>query len=673
MRILCILFWLPISIVAKAQEEEKIREAMEVIAENINEDVDLSDLSEQLTTFRNRPINLNKTNAEELKSLLLLSPIQINNFLIYLSKNKLLDVLELQVIPTFDEESINRILPFITLKNLQHYEKLNPNRILHAGNHDIILRFSRLLQQQKGFQSLTSSRYLGSPEKLLLRYKYNFQEIISTSLVMEKDAGEPMLNRKTGLDHLSAHIALFKLGRVKKLVIGDYSMQFGQGSTLWSGFSLGKGTDVTSVAANDVGLKPYTSANESTFFRGAASTIYLGKNIHLSPFISFRKLDASLKTDTNGITNLSNINISGLHRTKTELKNQKSLEQLIYGSVIQYISDNLNAGIVGYQSHYQHNFTTGTQAYNKYGFTGKRISNIGFHYNYTFRNVYLYAELAHSLGSGYAFINGAMASISPKLSIVLLHRSYDKTYHNFFSKAIGEGTEANNEIGWYGGLNYTLPANFKWSIYADFFKFPWLKYRINEPSEGYEVLSRLAYTKGKTFKAAIRFKSERKQQNPDAGSSHKKLENVIKQSYRLEWGLKINPKFNFQQRSEISIYQKGIKTTETGFMIYQDLNYSPLSSKISSNFRFAFFNTPSYNSRIYAYEDDVLYGSGSGLYSGKGIRTFINTRYKLLKKLDIWTRFALFYYTSVTSIGSGLDQIEGNKKSEVKFQLRYQL
>lgn len=672
MRILCLLFWLHCNLTSSAQEDEKIKDAIEAIAESTAEDEDLSELSERLANFRNRPINLNKTTAEELKSLFLLSPLQISNFFTYTSKNRLLDVLELQAIPGFDIETINRVLPFVMLAKAEHYKVLKPGDLLHTANHDLILRYSSLLQEQKGFKDLPGSSYLGSPEKLLFRYRYNFQQLVSAALVVEKDAGEQLFNKKRGPDYFSAHVAFFKLGRITKLVLGDYGMQFGQGLTLWSGFSFGKGPDVTSVAAKDAGLKPYTSANESAFFRGAASTIHLGKNVHLSTFFSFRNLDASLKAIPEGGFSLSNINISGLHRTQTELKNQASLRQRVYGGVLQYITDNLNIGVIGYHSDYKHQFTTGNQAYNKYAFSGRNLSNTGLHYNYTFRNIYLYGEIAHSIGSGKAIVNGAMASLSPRLSAVILHRSYDKTYHNFFSSAVGEGAETNNENGWYTGLNYLLPGSFTLSLYGDYFKFPWLKYRVSAPSAGYEILGQLSYTRGKIFKASLRFKQEQKQQNPDAGSNNEGLENLIKHQYRLEWSLTINRKFSFHQRSEIAKYQKGIKNSETGYLVYQDAAYNPLSSRISGNIRIAVFNTPSYNSRIYAYEDNVLYSSGSAVYSGKGLRTFINARYKLNKKMDVWARYAIALYQGVTTIGSGLDEIDGNRKSEVKFQLRYQ-
>lgn len=652
-------------------QEEEIRAVIENLAESLSEEEDFSELTEKLSFFRKHPINLNKTTPEALKSLFFLSSLQIGNFFSYLENTRLMDVLELQAIPGFDPGTINRLMPFVTITDLQGYEDLKPKNMLRAASQDLTLRYARLLQQQKGFKDLSGSRYLGTAEKLLLRYRYSFQEIASAGLVMEKDAGETLFNRNSGIDHLSAHLALFKLGRIKKLVIGDYSMQFGQGLTLWSGFAFGKGPDVTSVAAKDVGLKPYTSANESAFFRGAATTINMIKNIELSTFVSVRKLDASLKILPDGNLALSNINSNGLHRTQTELKNQKSIAQRTYGAVLQYITDNLNIGFISYKTNYQHRFITGAQLYNKYGFNGKHLGNIGLHYNYSFKNVYLYGEIAHSTGAGKAMINGAMTTISRKLSAVVLHRSYDKDHHNFFSSALGEGAETNNEKGWYIGLNYLLSKNLTWSAYCDYFRFPWLRYRVDSASSGYEILNQLNYTKGKTFSAAVRFKLERKQQNPDEGSAYYHLDEVVKQNYRLEWIWKPSRKFNFQQRTEVSHYQKGIKTKERGYMQYQDISYTPMSSRLSGNLRLAWFKTSSYNSRIYAYEDDVLHGAGSAVYSGRGVRTFINVRYRPATKLDIWLRFATFIYQGTTVIGSGLDEIEGNKKAELKVQLRY--
>lgn len=665
----------------KAGDLRTLADIIESQAENLPDDYDLSELTERLEYYLKHPIDLNKATPAQLKELVFLSPLQISNLFEHIGNSgKLADVLELQAIDAFDVQTINDLLPFITIGLPSRVSEVGLKTLYAKGTHDLILRYGRILQTQKGFRNLPGSRYLGSPDKLMLRYKYNYNDLLSAALVAEKDAGEYLLRQKTGTDHLSFHIAFGKLGRIKKLIIGDYSLQFGQGITMWSGFGFGKGPDVTAVASKDVGLRPYNSTNEASFFRGIASTIALASHIDLTTFVSFRKLDASLKYPADGSgTTLQNINISGLHRTPTELRNQKSLEQLVYGSALQYLSDNLGIGVVTYKTDYQHEFVTGTQLYNRYGFTGKHLINTGIHYNYTFKNVYFYGEAASSLNGGWAVLNGAMASLSPCVSAVLLHRNYDRDYHNFFGNGIGEATEISNEKGIYAGLNYMPSKRWTFSGYSDYFRFPWLKYRVDSASSGYEVLGQAMYTPTKTFKMLLRYKREIKQQNPDADRAYEHLDRVRKQSFRADWGWQLNRTFNFHQRAELAIYQKGNKrngtksgNNENGFLILQDLDFKPPLGPISGNIRLAYFDTPSYESRIYAYEDDVLYGASSGAYNGKGIRTYLNARYRIMKQMDVWLRYAIYLYQEKQLIGSGLDEITGSRKSDVKLQLRYQ-
>lgn len=655
---------------AWAQEDVSIVEIIDAFAEQLPEDYDLYELTERLTYYKRNPVDLNNCTPEELKKLIFLSPLQITALFAHINQNgKLLDVLELQGIDGFNIQTINRILPFVKVNpplplKLKHHDMLQ-------NNNTIIMRYSRILQTQKGFRNLQGSRYLGSPDKLLFRYRYNYTDFISAALVMEKDAGEHLFNRKTGLDHISGNIYFQKLGIFKKLVIGDYSLQFGQGLALWSGFALGKGADVTSIAAKDFGLRPYSSSNEASFFRGTATTIAIGNNLELTSFISFRKLDASLKTNADQSPTLENINSSGLHRTATELKNQKSQEQFLYGGALQYGKGQFNMGLVAYNSQYQHPFTTGKQLYNKYAFAGKDLVNATIHYNYTYKNIYFYGELAQSIGSGQALVQGMIASISPKVSSAVLYRDYQRHYHSFFSNAIGEGSEANNERGWYAGVNYMPDKQLLLFFYTDYFRFPWLKYRIDAPSAGYETILQTNYTPNKTDRISIRYKREQKAQNPETGSTATALQQVLKQNFRLEAKWNLNDRFSFQHRGEIVHYQKA-SIDEMGYLVCQDINYKPLSSMLTGNFRLSYFHTASYNSRLYAYEDDVLHGSGFGIYHGKGIRSFLNLRYRLMKPLDVWFRYAISVYSDAETLGSGLDEIQGNSKSDVKIQIRYQ-
>ena len=674
-RIIIVLLFLSYSLNAQIQEDTFITDLIESIAENLPEDYDLSELQDRLTFFKKHPINLNKTTPEELKSLVFLSPLQIGNLFNHFKTNgKLIDVLELQSIADFDLETIQRLLPFITLQASDLIDKISLQNLLNLGNNDLLLRFGRVLEKPKGFTALPGSRYLGSQERFLWRYKYIYSNRVSASLILEKDAGEKFFTstRPIPIDYQSAHIAVYNTGRFKKIVLGDYTLQFGQGLTLWSGFSFGKAPDVATVAKRDIGLRAYTSSNEYSFLRGMATTVVITKEIDFTPFISFRKLDASLSLNNIGEDVLSTVNETGLHRTPTEIKNKNSINQQVFGGVLQYQKENLNIGAIAYHTSFSNDFITGSQIYRNYNFTGNKLTNVGVSYSYTYKNVYFFGEGGKSLNSGFAFLNGALISLSSKISAALLQRNYARNYHNFFNQATAETSEAFNEKGFYIGLNFTPLKAWNLSIYADYFKFPWLKFRIDAPSDGYEVLGQLTYTPTKTFKAFVRYKSELKQQNTDLEVPINYLDVVKKESYRADVSWKLSKSFSFQNRLEVSQFKKGAANAEFGYMIYQDADFSPMFSKISGNVRIAYFNTPSFNSRIYAYEDDVLYNFSFGMYNGRGFRTYANLKYKIIKHLDIWARYAVFLYKDVQTVGSGLDEINGNKKTDVKLQLRYQ-
>lgn len=666
-----------LSLVTNAQEQEDnfIKILIESLAENLPEDYDLSELQDRFTFYTKHPINLNKTTPEKLKELVFLSPLQISNLFAHLKLNgKLIDVLELQSIAEFDAQTIQRILPFVTLQSSDLVDKISLKNLVKLGENDLVLRYGRLIEKQKGYFNLPGSRYLGTPDRLLWRYKYNYSNRISASLIFEKDAGEFLIGgtKQKPFDYQSAHIGIYNSGKFKKIILGDYTLQFGQGLTLWSGFAFGKAPDVASIAKKDVGLKAYTSSNEYSFLRGIATTVAISKNIDFTPFVSFRKLDASLSQNNEGLAVLTTINETGFHRTANEVNNKNSISQQIFGGVIQYQKNNFSIGAIAYQTQFSKHFTTGNEAYRSYNFTGNKLTNLGLNYNYTFKNIYLFGEGGKSLKGGFGYLNGALISLSSKISAAILHRNYDSNYHNFFNQATAESSEAFNEKGFYAGLNITPTKAWNLALYADYFKFPWLKFRIDAPSDGYEVLAQLTYSPTKTFKSFLRYKSEIKQQNTDLDVAINYLDQVKKESYRADVSWKLNKSISLQNRLEISQFKKGENMAEYGLMFYQDIDYSPMFAKLSGNIRVAYFNTPSYNSRIYAYEDDVLYNFSFGMYSGKGFRTYLNLKYKLAKKINIWARYAMFLYPDEDTVGSGLDEINGNKKTDVKLQIRYQ-
>jgi hypothetical protein len=441
---------------------------------------------------------------------------------------------------------------------------------------------------------------------------------------------------------------------------------------MWSGLSFGKGADIFSVAKQDLGLRAYTSANEFSFLRGISTQIQVGK-FTFTPFVSTQKIDAS--STFNPISQsdeISTLQQSGLHRTPSELRNKARVHQLVYGGNIKFQNKKLDVGFTAYQTNYDQNFAPKTDLYNQFHFTGKQLTNLGINYNYNFKNTYFYGEAAHSLGYGSAFLNGLISSLSPSVSLLAFHRFYQKDYQSFFNQAISESTNAVNENGFYTGLQIKPNKKFELIYYFDMFRFPWLKYLIDAPSGGYEMLSQFSYLPNKVTRFTVRYRIEVKQQNSSSTSPIKYLENVKKQNLRTEVQYAINKSITLRNRIEMMIFKEESNPHRKGFMAYQDVNFNPMGSKLSGNLRLILFETEDYDTRIYAYESDVLYGFSIPAYQNQGVKFYINGRYTLKRGIDFWLRYSITQYNNLNSIGSGLDEINGNKKSEVKLQARFQ-
>lgn len=667
-----ILFLGSHNLFAQVKNEEFIEQILESVAQNVSEDYDYSEINERLNFYLRNPLNLNTVSKEQLQELFFISPLQISSILNHrLTSGMFIDVLELQSLPAFDSQTVRWLMNFVRVIPPGQLSSASVKKLMSKAGHDLLLRMGQVLEKQNGFSASEADeikKYAGSSAKLFGRYRYNYSNTVFASINFEKDSGEPLFSGigNKGFDFYSGNISYKGKGVVRKLLLGDYLLQFGQGLTMWAGSGLGRGANLNTVSKQNIGLRSYSSVNEALFLRGVSATFVLNK-IAFTPFYSGRKIDANL---SNSNLEISSMTVSGLHRTEIEILNKNSAWQRVYGANTEFNSKDFNIGLTVFHTELSHPIAPGKSLYQQFNFIGAQLSNIGLHYSYTFKNTYLFGELAHSLNSGFAGLNGLMSSIAPRVSVAILYRNYAKDYHSFFNQAISEGSNAINERGLFAGVSFKF--NSKWDIYtySEFFRFPWLKFRVNGPSSGYELFSQLNYSPNKGLKISARVKQQIREENSEVLNTG--LEPVDKQNFRFEIIYKVSDSFSLRNRAELVRYQKGVSGTELGYLSFQDIIYDPMSSKFSGNVRFAIFETPSFNSRIYSYENDVLYSYSVPAYQGKGIRFYINGRYTLVRGLDIWLRYALVNYLDQQTIGSGNDLINGNQRSDVRIQIRYQ-
>ncbi|KAA9041351.1 helix-hairpin-helix domain-containing protein [Ginsengibacter hankyongi] len=629
---------------------------------------------QELVQFIKDPVNLNYADDGQLKELKILSPIQISNLLLYRKLlGNFLSIYELQAVPGWDVDLIRRIRPYVAINSKADVFNSIGSR-LQKGRNTFLMRAIRVLEKSRGYlldNSTATNFYLGSPQRLLVRYKYSFKNLLQYGVTAEKDAGEQFFKggQKAGFDYYSAHFFIRNLGIIKSLALGDFTVNLGQGLTQWGGLAFKKGADVLNIKRQSDVLRPYNSAGEINFNRGIGITLQKN-NWEGTGFASYRKVDANFIQDTLNFEDfVSSLQTSGYHRTASEVSDKNSQGQLTLGGNLAYSTDRLHIGANAVHYNFEHTILKPPYLYNAYALSGKTAGNYSLDYSYTYKNMHFFGEAATDEGMDKAFINGILMSVDPHVDMSLLYRKISRGYQSLYTNAFTESTYPTNESGFYAGISMAPVSYLRINAYADFYHFPWLKFREDAPSSGSDYLIQLTYTPNKQVEIGTRYRSEKKAINYNPGGAV--LNPVIakpKRDVRTQFSYKLNAAFTFRSRVEVSWFDKKAKDAESGFLVYTDVLYKPAFKRFSGNIRIQYFKTDGYNSRLYAYESDVLYGYSIPVFYDKGYRYYLNFNYDLGKKLTVWGRFAQTIYPGKTEIGTGLDLIKGNAKSEITLQ-----
>ncbi|MBX0292178.1 helix-hairpin-helix domain-containing protein [Hymenobacter sp. HSC-4F20] len=697
-RILALVGTLTATLPAWAQEYPRPavpdldRLTQELFAEIQSEQVPSEDLYETLLQYYQTPLNLNSATREELRGVLLLSETQITSLLNHRQRNgALLSLYELQTIEGFDLRTIYRLAPFVAVTST------NPNagrgslwqRIAHEENNALFLRYERVLQSRSGYappdttrSGAPATRYLGSPDKLLVRYRVSHSKDFSLGFTAEKDAGEQFrwnpATRQFGADFYSAHVVVQERGRLKTLALGDYQLQFGQGLLLSSGLAVGKGAEtITTLRRSSVGVRPYSSVLENTFFRGAAATVAVTPTVRATAFASRKRVDASVQQAQDSLADFSEFSsgllLTGFHRTPTELTNRQVLRETVLGGNVSYASPggNLQAGFTAVGTQFDKPLLRRDEPYNAFELRGTRNLALGAHYSYVWRNVLLFGETARSSSGGLGTVNGLLASLAPTVDMALLYRRYGRTFHTLYGNAFGENSRNTNESGLYLGLKVRPTARWEVSAYYDRFQFPWLRYQVGAPSTGHDWLVRVTFSPTKTSLLYAQLRQRTKAYDADTLRPVPLPVPTHRRSLLFFYDASPSPVLSLRTRVQGTTYQEQAGgPIRRGYVLAQDVTVHPARA-LRLSARYALFDTDDYDTRQYVYEQDVLYAFSVPALSGQGTRAYLLAQVEATRHLTLWLRYANTHYRHQRTIGSGLEEIQGAHRSEVKAQIRY--
>ncbi len=599
----------------------QIDEALEQLVTEVESEEPATAMADMISELQSVRPNLNDTAS--LSSIPLLSPFQqkaLKNYIILYGQ--LLSYKELGMIPGYDStliailEKVTSIQPYTQPKHLR----------LTDGHHNIITGLGTTIEQAAGYRDST---YDGDALHAQFVYNYNLHNRISVRLVAEKDPTEPWGRN----NFYGYHLMLNNIGRLERLVIGRYTLQFGQGLTLWTGlqpFNLLGGTP----QRFGHGIGTASTFYEQGYQEGLAATVHMAKAWHISAFAS------------------------------------KAQGTRLLGGRTECRCGNLIAGLTLVNTTMDDSVAPAERIYNQDYFRGNRLTNVGMDANWQWDKLSLYGEVAFSNNMAAAAIAGASLSINSDNSVGISYRNYSRHYHNMVAQPYGIG-DGRNEQGWTLDAKVRLPLNVDAMISANLYSFPSLRYGIYQPSSGSWVRTQLSRRLWHRGVATLRYAYRRKERNIPYSSdiiypAEETVRHQIMGALHHQAG-----HWTFDTKAALSHFESVGSGNQQGWVVAQQVRYSTRTLQATASA--SLFDVDGYYARIYLSESCITYNFTMPAYYGQGMRACIMLRVNVRGNLTIAGKYAITRYFDRDTIGSAAAETKGPQRQTVYLQLRWRI
>lgn len=611
-----------------------------------------------LCELEQHPIDLNNATREDLEAIPFLTAQQVMDICEYLYKYAPMRSLgELAMIESLDYYQCELLRHFVVLGEVKQPGFPSVKNILKYGGHEVVATAKLPFYKRKG----DDDGYLGSPYKHSLKYTFTYGQYVKAGILGSQDAGEPFFTKGNtlGYDFYSFYLQLRKMGRLKNLVVGRYKAKFGMGLVLNNDFMLGKIASLQQLGSTEYNVRAHSSRMESNYLQGAAATLNVAHGLDVTAFVSYRYIDATLNKDST----ISTILDDGYHRTQTEMDKKNNSSVTMGGMNINYRHGGFHVGATGIFSHLSRDIHPNTSAiYRMYYAAGNNLWNVSMNYGYVSKKLQLSGETATGDCGALATINTLSYRATGDLDLCALQRFYSKKYYSLYSESFSEGGRVQDESGFYVGMNWHPSEKFRLLGYFDFAFFPWPKYQAAIASHAYDGFLQTTYKRGR-WSVLARYRLKIREKDNEEKTA---LINRTEQRGRVAIGYDGGV---WSTTTQADVVYVSYKEKDFGWMVSESVSLRPLEW-LSIVGNIGYFNTDSYEARIYTYEKGPLYTFNFPSFYGEGIRYSLFARADFSRKVMMIARVATTNYFDRNTIGTSYQKINHSSMTDLELQLR---
>jgi hypothetical protein len=626
------------------EENQAFGESVEEILA-LSDDADPTDLLEELGELKESPVSINSGDEKEIARLFFLTEFQVMVLADHIRRNgNVVTLYELALLPAFDRSTVMLMAPYVTL------EPDTESGFTSFGRTTVTLtastRFIPGANEEEGVRSL-------------LRVKHE-QGRFGLGLTAENDPGEPFTFRNgTGTDFLSGYIEIEGNKLINKIIVGDYALRMGEGLVFNSNQWMGSWLSSPSFMSGRSTAAPYTSAEENSFFRGI-SLMAGSMNAGAVFFASSNKIDARILCSEDSIASgVSNLVRGGLHTTESQLAARNSLTETVTGLHFTVGADRIRGGMTASATWFSLPFQPDKhKPENFHAFEGSRLLNLAADLRAGTGPVLFFAEAGMSLPGSWAATAGLRAKPSGRVTFNILARHFSPDYNAFHSGAFKAGSGSGNETGLAASVHLEAARHLFVTAAADHYRIPWLRYRSSAPSYGNRIEIKGEYRPRDDISLRLSYTSSSREY--DSASETGTALSVIHTRQQLSFALNCNPGAGLRltTRASASFISP---SEEKGYMLCQDFSYTFHKVPLRLWFRYAICSSDGWDSRLYAWEADLLSSFSVPALYGEMTRSFIMLSWEPADRVEVRLKYACTESGSDT--GTGL-------KHELKGQVR---
>jgi hypothetical protein len=660
------------------------------------EDEDAPD-AEELLWLHEHPIDLRAAEAGELARLPGIDPqiaIAIVDVVAHLQP---IDLAALAASMQLSQKELLSLRAFTTLAVDRARDELHGSARLRIerdlverrGHRDRLLRVVRLPDDTLDTIDV-GTPYRGAPEALVAQLRLE-RGPLGIAATVGSDRGEPLWTRDTlayryaQLESVSDSAPLTTRSRLTSFVggclawqspavtavLGDYTAEFGQGLALSDGrrrFSRSAGAAAPYVAARRIG--PSRSSDETSFFRGAAAEATIERPLpfraRVAAIASWRWHDGTMDSilDDADRTRMlvSSLRSDGNHRTTSEIRRSGNALRTLTALNATIESERWSVGATWARSLLRADGADTSLTHRSWGVDG-RISS---------RRATAYAEVAGGDGSlaavaGLFYRSGSMTAL---LAARHLPVGTDLPH----GRAFPQSSEPAPERGLFMAIETGFSAGLRLSMSLDIFRRPLPSSTVPFPRTGSDGRARLSWSLGRSIDVELRAERSRDldgiphtdavgravrgiatvdRTRLGATLAHEPIARALTIRLRLDW--------RHLDRSSDSV-------AASGWLTSVDVA-ARLSRAFELRAALALFVASDADVAQYLGESDLPGRVRSVRLGGVGSRASVSLRWEPLPRVKLSLAWAETTTLDRRAVGSGLDEIDGNRLPSVAFQI----